>query len=244
LTHSQFYNWRKRYLALHPESADKSTRLKSKKKFHRVKIQSATGSSLSGFEIHYPHGVRVVISSEHPVAIEKVMELIKLRVYQDHLPFYRQIEIFRRRGMSLAPATVNGWFCATVDLLEPLYHTLKKEVLSSDYIQIDETTIPVMDKDHPGATKKGYHWIIRAPEIRKLYFHYDEDSRARRVAIDILKDFKGAVQSDGYGAYDIYETKKDVLLLGCWAHVRKMVGCELFASIALIIDRSSYCLHI
>jgi transposase len=141
--------------------------------------------------------------------------------YQDHLPFYRQIEIFKRQGVKLSPATVNGWFAASIDLLEPLYETLKKEVLSSDYIQIDETTIPVMDRDHPGATQKGYHWIIRAPESRKLYFHYDEGSRAQRVAIDILKDFRGAVQSDGYGAYNIYENKKDVLLLGCWAHVRR-----------------------
>lgn len=147
--------------------------------------------------------------------------------YQDHLPFYRQIEIFRRQGICLAPATVNGWFCSAVDLLEPLYEALKKEILSSDYIQIDETTIPVMDKDHPGATKKGYHWIIRAPEMRKLYFHYDEGSRAQRVAIDILKDFKGAVQSDGYVAYDIYEKKKNVLLLACWAHARRKFEAAL-----------------
>jgi len=141
--------------------------------------------------------------------------------YQDHLPFYRQIEMFGRQGLTLASATVNGWFSSSVDLLTPLYDCLKEEVLSSDYIQIDETTIPVMDKDHPGATKKGYHWIIRAPEERKLYFHYDEGSRAQRVAVEILKDFKGAVQSDGYGAYNIYENKKNVLLLGCWAHARR-----------------------
>jgi transposase len=141
--------------------------------------------------------------------------------YQDHLPFYRQIEMFKRQGITLAQATINGWFSSAVNLLEPLYETLKNEVLSSDYIQIDETVIPVMDKDHPGATKKGYHWIIRAPEMGKLYFHYDEGSRSQRVAIDILKDFKGAVQSDGYVAYDIYENKKDVVLLGCWAHARR-----------------------
>ena len=141
--------------------------------------------------------------------------------YQDHLPFYRQIEIFKRQGISLAQATVSGWFSASIDLLEPLYETLRKEVLSSDYIRTDETPIPVMDKDHPGATKKGYHWIIRAPRMHKLYFHYDAGSRSQRVAIDILKDFKGAVQSDGYSAYDIYENKKDVLLLGCWAHARR-----------------------
>jgi transposase len=141
--------------------------------------------------------------------------------YQDHLPFYRQLEMFKRNGVSLAASTVNGWFAASVDLLEPLYQTLKQKVESSDYIQVDETTIPVVDQDKPGATRKGYHWIIRSPEERKLYFHYDQGSRSQRVAIDILKNFKGAVQSDGYGAYNIYENKKDVLLLGCWAHARR-----------------------
>lgn len=141
--------------------------------------------------------------------------------YQDHLPFYRQIEMFKRQGVQLAQATLNGWFSAAVDLLEPLYEVLRKQVMSSDYIQVDETTIPVVDRDKPGATRKGYHWIIRSPEERKLYFHYDEGSRSQRVAIAILKDFRGAVQSDGYGAYNIYENKKGVLLLGCWAHARR-----------------------
>jgi transposase len=141
--------------------------------------------------------------------------------YQDHQPFYRQLEMFKRNGVSLAASTVNGWFAASADLLEPLYQVLRGKVQSCDYIQIDETTIPVVDQDKPGATRKGYHWIIRSPEERKLYFHYDQGSRSQRVAINILKDFKGAVQSDGYGAYTIYENKKDVLLLGCWAHARR-----------------------
>jgi len=41
------------------------------------------------------------------------------------------------------------------------------------------------------------------------------------VVVDLLRSFKGAVQSDGYGAYDIYENKKDVMLLGCMAHARR-----------------------
>ena len=93
--------------------------------------------------------------------------------------------------------------------------------MSSDYIQMDESIIPVLDKDKPGATKKGYHWVVRSPELKSLFFHYDKGSRAKYVAVDILKDFKGAVQSDGYGAYDIYEKKQGVALLGFWAHVRR-----------------------
>lgn len=141
--------------------------------------------------------------------------------YQDHQPFYRQLEIFKRGGIHLAASTVNDWSASAINLLEPLYEQLKKNVLGSDYIQVDETTIPVLDKDRSGATRKGYHWVVRSPENRQLFFHYDKGSRAQYVVVDLLKDFKGTVQSDGYGAYDIYEKKQDVLLLGCWAHARR-----------------------
>lgn len=141
--------------------------------------------------------------------------------YMDHLPFHRQMEIFKRVGVHLAASTVNGWFQASIDLLEPLYEELQRRVLETDYIQMDETTIPVLDKDKPGGTQKGYHWIVRSPQEKKLFFHYDHGSRTQRVAIELLMNFKGAVQSDGYGAYNIYENKDQVSLLGCWAHARR-----------------------
>ncbi|MEI6680193.1 MAG: IS66 family transposase [Mariniphaga sp.] len=141
--------------------------------------------------------------------------------YMDHLPFYRLLEIFKRQKIILSASTVNGWFADSVDLLKLLYETLKKEVLSSDYIQIDESTIPVMDKDHPGSTRKGYHWIVRSPMQNQLFFHYQNGSRAQKVVVQLLHSFQGAVQSDAYGAYDIYENKKNVLLLGCFAHARR-----------------------
>lgn len=141
--------------------------------------------------------------------------------YIDHLPFYRQIEIFKRSNIHLAASTINGWFSASIDLLELLYLELRRQVMETDYIQIDESTIPVLDSDKPGATKKGYHWIVRSPVRKMLFFHYDKGSRSQRVAVDILRDYTGAVQSDGYGAYSIYENKQGVLLLGCWAHARR-----------------------
>ena len=54
-----------------------------------------------------------------------------------------------------------------------------------------------------------------------VFFHYDKGSRAQKVVIELLKDYQGAVQTDGYEAYSIYEHKKGVLLLGCWAHARR-----------------------
>lgn len=141
--------------------------------------------------------------------------------YIDHLPFYRQQEIFKRQKIILAASTINGWFFEAVDLLKPLYDGIKKEVLSCDYLQIDESTIPVMDQDKPGATKKGYFWIVKSPMQNQLFFHYEKGSRAQRVVVELLHSFQGAVQSDGYGAYNIYENKKGVLLLGCLAHSRR-----------------------
>ena len=141
--------------------------------------------------------------------------------YQDHLPLHRQIAIFARGSVHLKASTVCDWVQGAAELLEPLYMCLRKRVLGCDYIQVDESIIPVLDKDKPGATRKGYHWVVRSPEHRSLFFHYDKGSRAQYVAVELLKDFRGAVQSDGYGAYDIYENKQGVLLLGCWAHVRR-----------------------
>jgi hypothetical protein len=54
-----------------------------------------------------------------------------------------------------------------------------------------------------------------------VFFHYDKGSRAQKVVVELLKDYQGAVQTDGYQAYSIYEQKKGVLLLGCWAHARR-----------------------
>ncbi|MGC9152053.1 MAG: IS66 family transposase [Microbacter sp.] len=141
--------------------------------------------------------------------------------YQDHIPFYRQLDIFKREHISIAASTVNGWYADALDLLNPLYEVLKKEVLSSDYIQVDESTIPVMDKDKPGSTRKGYHWIVKSPMQNQLFFHYQQGSRSQKVVVELLHTFQGAVQCDAYGAYAIYENKKGVLLLGCMAHARR-----------------------
>jgi len=75
----QFYRWRKRYLAVHHQ-AEMSTKAENGKKFHRVRIETTTGIQVSGLEIHYPHGVRVIVGSDYPIETEKLSELIKLRV--------------------------------------------------------------------------------------------------------------------------------------------------------------------
>jgi transposase len=140
--------------------------------------------------------------------------------YVYHLPFYRQLQMLGQMGVNLPPPTVNDWFKDTADLLRPLYYRLKERVLATDYIQVDETTLPVVN-DEKHKTVKGYIWMVRSVMEPLVFFHYDGGSRARKVVLPLLKDFQGALQTDGYEVYKVYEDKKGVLPLGCWAHVRR-----------------------
>jgi transposase len=140
--------------------------------------------------------------------------------YMHHLPFHRQLAIFKQNGIPIPASTVNGWFKNSSDLLRSLYDRLRELVLATDYIQVDESTAPVIDnKKH--RTVKAYLWVVRSVMKNLVFFHYDRGSRAQKVVINLLKDYQGAVQTDGYEAYSVYENKKGVLLLGCWAHARR-----------------------
>lgn len=140
--------------------------------------------------------------------------------YMHHLPFHRQLVIFKQSGVSIPASTVNGWFKGSSDLLRALYYRLRELVMETDYIQVDESTVPVIDNKKQRAAKS-YLWVVRSVMDNLLFFHYDQGSRAQRVVIDLLRDYQGAVQTDGYDVYRIYEQKKGVLLLGCWAHARR-----------------------
>lgn len=140
--------------------------------------------------------------------------------YVNHLPFYRQIQMFKQQGISIAPATINGWFQNVADLMRPTFYRLKELILGSDYIQSDETTVPIINNEKH-QTVKGYLWMVRAVMPDLVFFHYDHGSRAQKVALQLFKDFQGVIQTDGYAVYDIYENKKGVLPIGCWAHARR-----------------------
>lgn len=158
--------------------------------------------------------------------------------YVNHLPFYRQIQMFKQQGISIAPATINGWFGDVADLMRPTYYRLKELILNSDYIQSDETTIPIINSEKH-TTIKGYIWMIRAVMDDLVFFHYDHGSRAQKVALQLFKDYQGVIQTDGYAVYDIYENKKGVLPIGCWAHARR----KFEEALSEDKDRASYALE-
>ena len=140
--------------------------------------------------------------------------------YADHLPFYRQIGMFKRLGIELKQGTVEGWFHGVADLMRPMYYRLRDYMLALDYLQSDESTVPVIDNEKRRAVK-GYMWLARSVIEPLVLFHYHEGSRAQKVVLQFFRDFKGALQVDGYAAYDILDKLDGVMILCCWAHCRR-----------------------
>lgn len=140
--------------------------------------------------------------------------------FVDHLPFYRQVQQFKRQNIDIAESTISGWFAASCRLLEPLYERLVSRVQQSSYLMADETPIPVQTKDKPGSTHKGFHWVYKAPVDKLVCFDYRK-GRGRDGPEEFLESFRGMLQTDGYVAYDIYEKKDGITLFGCMAHARR-----------------------
>ena len=145
---------------------------------------------------------------------------LMINKYVDHLPFYRQIQMFKRENLTIPASTVNDRFRDTVDLVRPVYLRLQEIILRSDYIQADATTIPVVIRQEKKAVKS-YMWLFRSVMDGLVFFHYDNGSRARKTVIPIPANYRGALQTDGYEAYTIYDDKEGVIHLACFAHVRR-----------------------
>lgn len=149
-----------------------------------------------------------------------MLAYIMVSKFVDHLPYYRQIQIFKRQQLILSDSTLNGWFNATANLLEPLYDTLENLVLQSDYIQADESPIGVQDSHKQGTLHTGYQWVYRSPITRLVLFKYHH-SRERKAPQKILQTFSGSLQTDGYKAYHNMKTQGNITLLACMAHARR-----------------------
>jgi len=153
-------------------------------------------------------------------ASASLLAYIIVSKFVDHLPFYRLVQMFKRDQITLSQSTINGWFSSVCNLLEPLYNALVKKTLECDYLMADETPIPVQTTEKKGTTHTGYHWIYYSPTEHLVCFDYRK-SRTKDGPLDFLENFKGALQTDGYAAYNGFEKNQDIILLACMAHARR-----------------------
>ena len=149
-----------------------------------------------------------------------VLTEITVGKFVDHLPFYRQILMFKRFGIELRQSTIEGWFFGIADLMRPMYYNLREHILRLDYLQSDESTVPVINNEKH-RTVKGYMWLVRAVTEPLVLFHYHEGSRGKEVALQFFGKYKGALGVDGYGVYDLLDKFNGIMVLCCWAHCRR-----------------------
>jgi transposase len=144
--------------------------------------------------------------------------------YCDHLPLYRQEQIFRQRhNVELPRQTLARWVDLAAEWLKPIYKQIRTGVLADGYVQMDETPIRYLEPGN-GKTKQGYLWTGSRPG-GDVFYHWETTRAAACLQKIIPVDFTGTVQCDGYFGYRSFATdrKGKVTLAGCWAHVRRKI---------------------
>ena len=159
---------------------------------------------------------------ERGLAAPGLLAQVLVSKYCDHLPLYRQEQIFaRRHDVHLPRQTLARWVELAADWLKPIYETIRTGVMAGGYVQIDETPIRYLAPGH-GQTKQGYLWTAHRPRGDVLYRW--ETSRAAACLDNLVPvDFSGTIQCDGYAGYGAFVDRRPVAitLAGCWAHGRR-----------------------
>ncbi|MGI4756791.1 MAG: IS66 family transposase [Janthinobacterium lividum] len=146
--------------------------------------------------------------------------------YADHLPLYRQTEIYAREGVALDRSTLAGWVGATSDLLKPLVEAVRSHVMAATKLHADDTPVPVLAPGN-GRTKTGRLWTYvrddrasgdsTAPAV---WFAYSPDRRGENPRRH-LKLYKGALQADAYAGFQQLYESGNIVEVACWAHTRR-----------------------
>ena len=143
--------------------------------------------------------------------------------YGDHLPLYRQSEIYAREGVELDRSTLADWVSGTSQLFEPLVEALRRHVMAAQKLHADDTPVPVLAPGN-GKTKTGRLWTYvrddrpagdQTPPA--AWFAYTPDRKGEHPQAHLSK-FTGTLQADGYAGFDQIFEKGRIQEAACWAH--------------------------
>jgi transposase len=138
------------------------------------------------------------------------------------LPLYRQQSQFARIDVDLSRSTMADWMLATAAACQPVMEAMQRKLRSGPVLQVDETSVQVMGEEGRADTTRSYMWVARGgpPGEPVLIYHY-APSRGAPVAAEVIGDYQGFVQTDGYEAYDRVCLREGIVHVGCWAHARR-----------------------
>jgi transposase len=159
------------------------------------------------------------------IAAPGLLAQVIVSKYCDHLPLYRQEQIYWNRHQVWLPRqSMARWVQLASEWLKPIYRQIKDQMMRGSYLQVDETPIKYLDPGN-GKTSLGYLWVAHRPG-EDVLFEWYTTREAKCLDKLIPADFSGTIQCDGYSAYDRFarhraSAGKPVLLAGCWAHARR-----------------------
>ncbi len=155
------------------------------------------------------------------IAESSLLSHIIVSKFIDHMPFYRQIQRFKRDFYwEVTDSTINEWFVAVCTLLQPLYKVLQQKIREGTYLQVDESPMKVLDQDHLKGIHQGYQWVYYNPELKLVWFNYRK-GRGQHGPKEILSGYSGILQTDGWRVYDKFANVPGIVLVGCLAHARR-----------------------
>ncbi|OSM05943.1 IS66 family transposase [Magnetofaba australis] len=157
------------------------------------------------------------------LATASMLAFVAVSKYADALPLYRQHTILARSGIDLPRSTLANWMIRCGQLVQPLINLLRDRMLEGGVIQMDETPVQVLREDGKPASSKSYMWVQRGgpPGGAVILFDYDA-TRQGRVPKELLADYKGWLQTDGYSGYLAMGKVAGIEHVGCWAHARRL----------------------
>jgi len=141
--------------------------------------------------------------------------------YADHLPLYRQEQIFERHGVEVTRRTLSEWNGAVAAMLEPIVRAMHRDqVCQSPWIQCHDTTLDVQDPRRAPEIRTGHIWVYRGEGGEVVYdFTW---ARNRDGPLKTLADYRGYLQVDAAPAYDdVFAQRPEIIEVGCWAHARR-----------------------
>jgi transposase len=158
--------------------------------------------------------------------------------FEDALPFHRQSKQLARMGIDLPRATLCNWARQVAEKAFPLADLMDRLIREGPIVNIDETTVQVLQEPGRSDHQKSYMWIFRGgdPDRPVLRYQY-HPTRAGSVPLNYLQGFKGYVQTDGYNGYDGLGRRAGIVMLGCWAHARRKFHDVIQAASAQVAKR-------
>lgn len=158
---------------------------------------------------------------EKGIPSESVIAQMTVDKYVYGMPLHRQIDKYTRMGVRVPASTASDWIMRGWDHLRPLWELLRVMVTAQKYLQVDETPVKVLDRDHKNGIHQGYMWLYHAPVDRLVLFDYRK-GRDQSGPREMLADFKGIIQTDGYKVYHaLFGDHPGVHLTFCMAHARR-----------------------